>query len=97
LFDSKPTEIAQLNNPALSRIDSFQRTQRLVEPEKVFGLAGGDRGSIIQRNLDCASTPFVACVCARVIDEEVTHHLRADREKVCAILPFKSVLLTGEF
>ena len=61
------------------------------------GLIGGDRGCVIQRDLDCASATFVACVCARVIDQDVTHNLRADGEKVCAILPFKSVLLTCEF
>ena len=36
-------------------------------------------------------------MCTRVIDQDVTHHLGADREEVCAILPFKSVLLTSEF
>ena len=63
----------------------------------MFGLIVGDRRGVVERNLDCASAAFVACVRARVIDQNVTHHLCADCEEVRAILPFKSPLLTGEF
>ena len=54
------------------------------------------RGASFNETWIALTVTFVTCVRACVIDQNVTHHLRADGEEVCAVLPVES-LLTREF
>ena len=74
----------------------FERPESFVERYEVFGLFFGEHRSFIKRNLNSTAAAFVTCVSASVIDQDVTHYLGGDREEVCAVLPFKS-LLAGKF
>lgn len=86
-FRIQPSEIPQLDDAGLPRIDSFEAGQRLVKGddvdiERLVGCL-----SFLESDPPRSGAPLHRLPLARMLDEDASHELRRDGKKVRAILP----------
>src|ERR1039457_1238017 len=87
-------EIAQLNKLGLTRIQSFQLVQRLVQFQGC-GAIHVDPGQVeVQRNVIPGSTPLFGHGSAGVVGENHAHELSGEGVEMGAILPTDFALVT---
>ncbi len=87
LFDRQAAERSQLDDLCLLRVDFAKPREQLVD---------GDHGQLagrcilpclFQRQRADATPPFARLMSARVIDQDASHQLRSNPEKVGAVVP----------
>ena len=77
----------------LLRIDLSQSFERVIKGNHVRGSLLRDGHSVIQRNLMRPAAALCVSITARVIDENATHDLRRDSEKMRTVGPVYVLLI----
>ena len=68
-------------------IDGAEPVQRLVDGEDVDLVRRAESEGIVERHLLQAASALGGRALARVVDEDASHQLRGDAEKMRAVLP----------
>lgn len=93
-FKTQSAEVAKLHDTYLLLVDRSESIKRFVESKKIdirFTGEGGFR--VCERYLHSAVSSFRCIACASVIDKDVPHHLRREREKLRPALPLYARLV----
>lgn len=93
LFNREAPEVAQLNHARFVFIESCQRFKRVVECDEFS--APFDRAIyvFVQGEFLKILAAFLRVVLTRVVDEQATHYLGGNSEKMGSILPVHSRLI----
>ncbi len=93
LFNGEASEVAQLNHARFLLVEVCQGFERIVERDE-FG-ATFDRAIdvFIQGEFLKVLAAFLRVVLARVVDEQATHYLGGNSEKMGPVLPIHSRLI----
>src|SRR5437764_5522720 len=93
LFNGKATEVAQLNHARLLRIERCQGFESVVERDQLGAPFDRSIDVFIQREfLEILATLF-RIVLARMVNQQATHYLCSNSEKMSAILPIHPRLI----
>lgn len=87
-FDFESAEKPQFDDARLLPVKGFQQLQRIVESNEIDVTLDGETDGFVKREFAFAAPAFLRPVFARVVNEDVTHHLRRDVKEVRAVLPF---------
>ena len=88
-------EVAQFDDLAAAGIDLRERLQRVVERDELRRALVRHGRLAVERDVPVLAAALAGRPLARVVDEDVAHHLRGDGEEVGAVLPVH-VLLPDE-
>jgi hypothetical protein len=86
LLHAQPAEVAQLHNLALTRIESGQGSQRIIERYQIGAALGRDFQRLVERDL--LKPGFAVRLALGITHQDVAHQPGRDPEEVRAILPF---------
>ncbi len=92
-FDCQPAEETQLDDAAFAGIDFPWGDEGVVEGEDFDAARACAEEGFFQGKAPGAPATFGGLVLARVIDEDVADHLRADGEEVGTVLAVESARL----
>ena len=93
LFNGEAPEVAQLNHARLLLVEIGQGFERVVEGDEFRATFDGAIDVFIQGEFLKVLAPFLCVVLARVVDEQATHYLGSNSEKMGPVLPIHSRLI----
>src|SRR5262249_49785395 len=85
--NTQTAEIAHLENPALALVRFSQALQTEIQRYNPIDLLGRKHDGRVQWNMRCAPTSFYAAPFARVVDQDMPHHLAGDGKEMRSIPP----------
>ena len=93
LFNGEASEVAQLNHARFLFVECCQGFERIVERDEFS--ASFDRAIyvFVQGEFLKILAAFLRVVLARVVDEQATHYLCGNSEKMGPVLPIHSRLI----
>lgn len=85
--DGEPAEVAQLDDPRLTRIDHLESLHGGVERQDRYRVRGRRGDGAGERDVLPVAASLERMFAARVLDQDPAHHARRDAEEMRAILP----------
>src|SRR5688500_5418604 len=93
LFNGEASEVTQLNHSRFLLVEICQGFERVVERNEFLAAVDGVVNIFIQREFLEVLAALVCVVRTRVVDEQATHDLGSNSEKMGPVLPIHARLI----